>query len=92
MDISKMNQAVQFVLSESDEIISQKKKVKKKEESVIVSEKIHEEAIYTLLEAEKAPELPDLEMIRQRISNNEYHIDYEKLAERMLELEKLWLE
>lgn len=92
MDIPKTNPAVKFLLSESDEFIARKKKLKKNEESVIVSKDESDNSIYTLLEAQDAPKLPDIEAIRNKIANNEYKINYDALAEKMLQLENLWLD
>ena len=91
MPISKITPASRFVLSESEELVTQKKKQKRKQESVIVSDKLRQDMVSSLLEAKAAPELPDLDMIRSKIQNNEYQVDFEKLAESMLELEKLWV-
>lgn len=92
MDVSKINQAIQFTLSESDEMIVRKKKEKKKEESVIVSKNMSEESVSAILEKHEAPALPNFELIKEKILNNEYKVDCEKLAEKMIELEKLWID
>ena len=90
MPISNVNQIARFIMSETDEMIVQKKKKKKKnQESVVISDHMREDMLGSLLESTVAPELPNLDMIRAKIQNNEYQVDYEKLAESMLELEKL---
>ena len=94
MDISKINPVLQFLVSESDEIKAYKRRDKKKEDSIIVSKKKMQDSICDLLETQKAPEFSDvdIENIREKIMNNEYKVDYDRLAEKMLELEKLWLD
>ena len=92
MPISNINQTARLILSETDEMVVQKKKKKKNQESVVVSDQIREDMLGSLLESKEAPELPDLDMLRNKIQNNEYQVDYEKLAESMLELEKLWVD
>lgn len=92
MPISNVNQIARFIMSEADEIIVQKKKKKKNQESVVISDHMREDMLGSLLESTMSPELPNLDMIRAKIQNNEYQVDYEKLAESMLELEKLWVD
>jgi len=92
MDINKIAPPIQFLLSESDEIVAQKKKNRKKDNATLDIDHSVEETTASFFETEATPELPNLEAIRQKIINNEYQIDYEKLAKRMMEIEKLWIE
>ena len=91
MDIPKTAANLVFTLPDSDEFVSRRKKIKKNnEESVEINKPDSSESLCSLLENKPAPTLPNIADIRERIENGEYQVDYEKLASKILQLEKLW--
>ena len=92
MDVSKTNPSPIFALSDSDEFAMRRKKLKKtNEESVVIDKPDSYDSLCSLLEDKPVPNLPNIEEIRKRMENGEYQVDYEKLASKILQLEKLWL-
>ena len=88
MDISKLAPVFQSVINE-EKISKKKRKLKETEatNSPDTVNEIDENNILTALENHRPPEPPNLESIKSKILNNEYEVDYERLAQSLLKIE-----
>lgn len=90
MSISRIPDTTTVAFSvDSDEKIAKKKKIQK-DEVPVESVTTKNNSVKQLLSQKKAPQLINVEVIKQQISKGNYQIDVEKVAASIMDLDKLW--
>ena len=90
MSISRIPDTTAVAFSvDSDEKIAKKKKIQK-DEVPVESVTTKNNSVKQLLSQKKAPQLVNVEVIKQQISKGNYQIDVEKVAASIMDLDKLW--
>lgn len=87
MNINKLSPVFQSVINEVKPENKKKLSSKTQKSNENESFRADETKLFSVLEEYPAPEVPNLEEVRQKILNNEYQVDYERLAESLLKLE-----